>query len=99
MAYFKYQVISLDNIMGDCGWEVNDACNVGEIELHHNQLNDNQLLVAELRDAGYLPPKTKYTQIEVDDDCDFSIYLKEKKTGMWLYELRDLQITSDNVSF
>lgn len=93
MPYFKYKIVHLDNVMGECGWEVNDAHFLGDtIELHHKHIEDDKLLVAELRDAGFLPPRTKYTQIDVEGNDGFSIWLRERKSGMWLYELRPIDL-------
>ena len=85
----KYKVVSLGNIMGECGWEVNDAHYTGdEIELADTKI---ATIMRALKACGQLAKHVTRQAIYIDWESsgETSIMIRRKKNHAWLWELRD----------
>jgi hypothetical protein len=86
MSTYSYTVWSLD-VWGndDDGYEVNDRCKVGTIDLDATTVIDSdQGLMEALIEAGYLKPGSDSVG-EVEGESDYTLFIGDGDTGCpWL---------------
>jgi hypothetical protein len=82
-----YLVISLYNISdGHGGFEVNDARDTGlEVELESPTRKN---VVQALKGVDMLAKSVQLRWVEIDEEDNGSIFIKTKRSGKFLYELR-----------
>lgn len=82
----RFKVISYSNIMGECGYEVNDAHYTGqEVELPEEYtLLD---IVKALKTAEVCGKKVQRRWLDIDNE-HMDIYIRQRSNGKWLWELR-----------
>jgi hypothetical protein len=82
----RYKVINYSNIMGECGYEVNDAHYTGqEVELP-NPPTLRQIMDA-LKGAEVCGKHCQLRWLDIDNEHT-DIYIRQRSNGKWLWELR-----------
>ena len=69
----KYKIVNYFDVWGneDDGWEVNDLCYSGEIELSEDFKNDE--ILEELKDVGFLRDDVTMDMLEIDWSDEYFI--------------------------
>ena len=91
----QFKVVSLGNIMGECGYEVNDAHYTGDVI----ELEDTQLptIMRALKECGQMSKHVTRQSVYIDHEAggETSIFLRAKgkqRRGLWLWELQDVEL-------
>lgn len=81
-----YKVISLGNIMGESGWEVNDAHYTGITVELPEEFNIADVMKV-LKDANVLQKHVTRQSLDIESYGN-SVMIRAKKDGKWLWELQ-----------
>jgi hypothetical protein len=68
------------------GFEVNDSWKIGIIELSED-CTDEEILET-MKEFGYFKESVKVTDIEIDGEIEYSLYINQSDNGRPLCELR-----------
>ncbi len=84
-----YDIISYD-VWGNAkdGYEVNDAHKIDVTELSDKEVNDDAFIVSTMISLGHLTESCTPTDVEIDGEPEFSLYINQSADGCPLYELR-----------
>lgn len=78
-----------DEMRCQCGFDVNDRCRVGTIDLPYETEADDLNLLRALQAGGFAKDSLTLTDVEFDDpSCDGeSIYVQDARTGEPIFQL------------
>jgi len=85
----RYKVISYGNIMGLCGWEVNDAHYTGD-EVEFSARPTLREILKALKQVGVCAKSCQLRWLDIDTD-NTDIYIRQRSNGKWLWELRKIR--------
>lgn len=81
----RYAVASVDAIVEFGGWAINDAHEMGAINIDARVLDDDQLILDILNECGYTQDLTiDDTEIDGDGEC---LTILDSESGRPLYQL------------